>query len=530
MGYPVKQSTTAQPLLFLMVGSADHITGATGLTPTVTISKAGGSFASPAGAVTEVGNGWYKVAGNATDNATLGPLVLHAEGTGADPTDEVYEVVAYDPQDAVRLGLTALPNAAAAASGGLITRGTSTGQLNVSGGRADSDVLYWNAAAVATPNVAGAPIVDLTYWRGSTPNTLQSARVDCHVATVANAAITASAIATGAIGAAQIASDAVTEIQNGLSTYDGTDTSGVTTLLSRLTSSRAGYLDNLNVGGLVASQTEVTGSAAKLAVLVVPAQIEVPNAATIVYRVEIYLYDANGNMQAPDSAPTITLVNQSGTDRSARLSATTMVLVSTGRYRVTYTATAGDTVPEQLLWNFTTVVSAVTRNYGFTSLCTDGSAVDFTTSDRAIITAIKASTDNLPADPASTTDVNTRLADADYTAPDNASIALIKVQTDKLAFDGSNYVQSAVMANNDKTGYTASLPSSGLDAVIVESDDSINVRQALSLILSAHAGVLTGAATSTIVTKAAGDATTTRITATVDADGNRSSVTLSPPA
>lgn len=39
-------------------------------------------------------------------------------------------------EDAVRAGLTALPNAAAEAAGGLITNGSGTGQLTVAGGRA----------------------------------------------------------------------------------------------------------------------------------------------------------------------------------------------------------------------------------------------------------------------------------------------------------------------------------------------------------------------------------------------------------
>lgn len=43
---------------------------------------------------------------------------------------------------------------------------------------------------------------------------------------------------------------AVAAIQSGLSTYDGSDTSGTTTLLSRLTATRAGYLDNLSAGAV----------------------------------------------------------------------------------------------------------------------------------------------------------------------------------------------------------------------------------------------------------------------------------------
>ena len=48
------------------------------------------------------------------------------------------------------------------------------------------------------------------------------------------------------------------------------------------------------------------------------------------------------------------------------------------------------------------------------------------------LTAIKAKTDNLPADPASNTQVSTRLASASYSAPDNISITAIKSKTDNL--------------------------------------------------------------------------------------------------
>lgn len=81
-----------------MVLASDHITGATGLSPTVTLSKNGGSYASPSGAVTEIGNGYYKVAGSATDSATLGPLLLHASAATADPTDAEFEVIAPNVQ------------------------------------------------------------------------------------------------------------------------------------------------------------------------------------------------------------------------------------------------------------------------------------------------------------------------------------------------------------------------------------------------------------------------------------------------
>lgn len=108
MGYYIQRATAAKPLLFLMVDSTDHISGKAGLAPTVTLSKNGAAFAAPAGAVTELANGWYAVAANATDNATLGPLLLHATATGADPCDEAFAVVAFNPDDAAALGLSNL--------------------------------------------------------------------------------------------------------------------------------------------------------------------------------------------------------------------------------------------------------------------------------------------------------------------------------------------------------------------------------------------------------------------------------------
>ena len=76
----------------------------------------GGAFATPAGSVTEIANGWYQVAGNATDTSALGPLLLHATATGADPCDALYEVVAFDPQSATNLGLTNLDAAVSSRS------------------------------------------------------------------------------------------------------------------------------------------------------------------------------------------------------------------------------------------------------------------------------------------------------------------------------------------------------------------------------------------------------------------------------
>jgi|GEM_PF-6664652 len=90
----VKQST-AYSRMFLMVQSADHLSALTGAAPAVSLSKAGAAFAAAAGVVTEVGNGFYKIAlTTADDTATLGDLAFHITATSGDATDFVDQVTA----------------------------------------------------------------------------------------------------------------------------------------------------------------------------------------------------------------------------------------------------------------------------------------------------------------------------------------------------------------------------------------------------------------------------------------------------
>jgi hypothetical protein len=106
--FELKQPATDKVIPFLLVSSTDHINGVTGLTPTVTLSKNGGAFAAPSGAVAEIGNGFYKLTPNAADTGTTGALILHASSAGADPCDVVCRLVTYDPYDAASLGLSNL--------------------------------------------------------------------------------------------------------------------------------------------------------------------------------------------------------------------------------------------------------------------------------------------------------------------------------------------------------------------------------------------------------------------------------------
>jgi len=67
-------------------------------------------------------------------------VILCVKASGVDPAFLEVELVDYDPADGVRLGLTALPNAAAEAAGGLHTIGAGAGQFAVDGSGAITTV------------------------------------------------------------------------------------------------------------------------------------------------------------------------------------------------------------------------------------------------------------------------------------------------------------------------------------------------------------------------------------------------------
>lgn len=87
-------SSTNYPIVFFMADETDHMTGLTGLVPVVSLSKNGATFGAATGEVSEIGYGWYALAGNADDRNTLGSLILHAEAPGADTFDMDYSILA----------------------------------------------------------------------------------------------------------------------------------------------------------------------------------------------------------------------------------------------------------------------------------------------------------------------------------------------------------------------------------------------------------------------------------------------------
>lgn len=77
-------------------------------------------------------------------------IVMLKGATNMAPLVLEIQLVAYDPEDAIHLGLSSLPNTAVTTNGSLITSGSGTAQLSVSGGVAQADLAKILTVAVST--------------------------------------------------------------------------------------------------------------------------------------------------------------------------------------------------------------------------------------------------------------------------------------------------------------------------------------------------------------------------------------------
>lgn len=125
-----------------------------------------------------------------------------------------------NPYDAVRMGMTALPNAAAEAAGGLYTRGSGAGQINQNAnGQIDARGVALSAnvitaTAIQDDAITAAKIADNAIDAGAiAANAITDAKIATGAITAAKfaaGAIDAAAIADNAIDAGAIAADAIT--------------------------------------------------------------------------------------------------------------------------------------------------------------------------------------------------------------------------------------------------------------------------------------------------------------------------------
>jgi hypothetical protein len=177
----LKQST-ARSVVVLLIDSADHVTGKTGLTLTLAASKDGAAFATITPTVTELSYGFYKLALTSTHTDTLGDLALHVTATGADPTDTVYQVVADLPGASVASVSGAVGSVTGAV--GSVTTGVTvttnndkTGYALTSGERNSISDVVWDEATAdhATAGTTGKRLADIAT---GTPPTAAAIRTE----------------------------------------------------------------------------------------------------------------------------------------------------------------------------------------------------------------------------------------------------------------------------------------------------------------------------------------------------------------
>lgn len=557
----VLKQSTARDITIFMVDAAGL--GKTGLTLTITASKAGASFASITPTVTELTNGWYKLALTTSHTDTLGDLAFHVTASGAETLDFLAQVVAYDMADAVRLGLTALPNANAEASGGLYTRGSGAGQITQdANGRINVNVTAYGGTAGTFS--AGRPEVNTTHWGGT-------------------AVASANVLIDGAITAAKIAADAIT---------DAKVASDVT--IASVTGSVGSVVGN--VGG------NVVGSVGSISGITFPTNFAALgiNASGHVSRVTLVdTTTTNTDMRGTDNAALATdLATVAGylDTEIADILADTNELqtdwANGGRLDLILDARASQTSVDDLPTNSelaTALASADDATLAAIGALNDLSAADVnaevdaaladagvTTTrtgylDKLNITGNVASVGNVAAVETDTQDIQTRIPAALVSGRMDASVGAMASNTltaAALATDAvaeiqlglatqstlaaiGNYVDTEVaqiLADTTallsrltalRAGYLDNL-SAGVataanvaaipDALLAAGDvDGYTVEQTLRLLLSALAGKLagaTGSETSETITLRAADDSKTRITATCDVHGNRTALTL----
>lgn len=133
-------------------------------------------------------------------------VVLLKGATNMAPVVLEYQIVGFNPDDAVRLGLTAIPNVAQGTSGSLPT-GNATGQVTVA---TNNDKTGYALSGTQTFNVTGNITGNLSGSVGS----IGTGGITS--GSFATDSITATAIAADAITSSELATSAIDEIADGI--------------------------------------------------------------------------------------------------------------------------------------------------------------------------------------------------------------------------------------------------------------------------------------------------------------------------
>lgn len=195
------------------------------------VSKDGGSYANSTNNPAAVGGtgsiGW-KVTLSATELQCAELNLQIVDSATKAVEDQFLTVYTYgnasakvqaDLSDVVRLGLTALPNAAAEAAGGLYTRGSGAGQVNQNAnGQVDSRTVAMatdvvTATAIAADAIGASEVaadaIGASELATDAIGAAEIAAAAIGAAELADASIDAAAFAAGAIDASAIATDAI---------------------------------------------------------------------------------------------------------------------------------------------------------------------------------------------------------------------------------------------------------------------------------------------------------------------------------
>lgn len=162
------------------------------------------------------------------------------------------------------------------------------------------------------------------------------------------------------------------------------------------TNLRATFLDNLNVGGAVASQNDITAlnqSAARRVVVVTSPQYEIPPSGNSVFGITLQTYSADGIPVNADSDPSITATGTVSGNLTGNLSAITNP--ATGVYRWNYTVSSSANI-EQVRFSLSATIAAETIAIETYALVVDTVTLAWTATDAANLTAIAA---KLPSKP-----------------------------------------------------------------------------------------------------------------------------------
>ncbi len=308
-----------------------------------------------------------------------------------------------------------------------------------------------------TPATAGTPDVNTKTNGDKTGYTLSSVGIQAIWDALTSALTTANSIGkwlvdklavavstppTAAAVATAVRSELTTELGRIDAAISLTATAtDVTTLLGRLTSARAGYLDNLNVGGVVASQADITAlnqSASRRIILTTVQQYERPETSSTAYTIEARTYDGDGAAVNADGTPTLTATGVVSGSLAANLSAASSP--ATGVYRWTYSVSSAAT-SEQIRFDVSATLSASPFTLSAYAQVVDLVSATWTSTDAARLTAVY---NKLPSKSYLTGTVNSdgdvQLDEATGVPADSAGVGTLLARLGSFAGSGLNTV------------------------------------------------------------------------------------------